>query len=106
MVWDTETTELYQNLKFGYFEILQNRLTEYTGLFYDKEFLSRKEFDILESYSKLNKIQLYTLEQFREIFLSKIYTQESLWNCKEKIKSYQFNKISIKLKLLLIFCVS
>ena len=79
LVWDTETTtDIYQNLKFGYFEILQNGLREHVGLFHDAQFLSQKEFDILKSYSESNKIQLYTLEEFRKIFLSEVYTQESL----------------------------
>ncbi|MCJ8306185.1 MAG: hypothetical protein HRU07_03945 [Nitrosopumilus sp.] len=79
IVWDTETTtDLYQNLKFGYFEILQQGILEHTGLFYDESFVSPRELDSLQSVSKSNLIQLYSIDEFREIFLREVYDLESL----------------------------
>ncbi len=74
LVFDTETeTSLYQNLKFGYFEIFQNGILEYPGLFYDKITVKPKEQLILKQFSQENNIKLYTLDEFRKIFLTECF---------------------------------
>lgn len=78
-LFDTETTvDLYQNLKFGYFEIYQHKILEHRGIFYDPKSIKPKEKSILKSYCKQNKIQLYPIEKFREIFLHEVYDLETL----------------------------
>ncbi len=78
-VFDTETTtDLYQNVKFGYFKILQYGKPEYHGLFYDPVIVKGKELEILKRFSKQNNIPLCTLEEFRKIFLHEVYDLESL----------------------------
>lgn len=79
LVFDTETTtDLYQNLKFGYFETYQYSILEGKGLFYDPITVKPKEFAILQSYSIKNNISLYTLEDFRKIFLYEVYDLHTL----------------------------
>ncbi|SMH71349.1 DNA polymerase [Candidatus Nitrosotalea okcheonensis] len=79
LVFDTETTtDLYQNLKFGYFETYQYGVLEEKGLFYDPIIVKPKELAILESYSNENNISLYTLEDFRKIFLGEVYDLQTL----------------------------
>lgn len=79
LIFDTETTtDLYQNLKFGYFKIMQYDRLEYHGLFYDPSIVKGKEQKILEQLSSKNKIMLYTLEEFRKIFLHETFDLKSL----------------------------
>src|SRR2546427_12752497 len=64
LVFDTETTtDLYQNLKFGYFEIHQYDKLEHKGIFYDIITVKSKELAILEKYCREKKITLYTIEE-------------------------------------------
>lgn len=79
LVWDTETTtDLYQNLKFGYYEIYQNEKLEHAGIFYDPKIVKNKEKKILEDHSKQLQIKVYTLEEFRQIFLYEVYDLQTL----------------------------
>src|SRR2546427_3252202 len=79
LVFDAETTtDLYQNLKFGYFEIHQYDKLEHKGIFYDIITVKSKEMGILEKYCKENKTPLYTIEDFRKIFLHEVYDLETL----------------------------
>lgn len=79
LVFDTETTvDLYQNLKFGYFEIYQYGILEHVGLYYDPVIVRTKEFTILETYSAQKNIKLYTLDEFRKIFLYETFDLKSL----------------------------
>jgi hypothetical protein len=79
MILDTETTtDSRQNLKFGYFMVIYYGKLDHNGLFYDPLIVKGKEFQILEQFSKRNKIKLYTLEQFREIFLKETFDLQSL----------------------------
>ena len=53
LVFDTETTtDLYQNLKFGYFKIYQNNVLDYHGLFYDVKPLKNNEYEIVVGGAK------------------------------------------------------
>ena len=79
MIWDTETTtDNLQNLKFGYFEIWQYKILEYLGIFYDPKFVSSKEQKTLQQYCAKNDIRLYTLVEFRRIFLYEVYDLKTL----------------------------
>ncbi|MGI0047486.1 MAG: DNA polymerase, partial [Nitrosotalea sp.] len=79
LVFDTETTtDLYHNLKFGYFMVILYGNIEHHGLFYDPIMVKGKEFDTLEQFCNKNKIVLYTLEQFRIIFLKETFDLQSL----------------------------
>ena len=79
LVFDTETrTDLYQNLTFGYFEIYQRKSLEQTGIFYDEKVTTAKEKEILQEYCENNNIPLFTLKQFRQIFLHEVYDLHSL----------------------------
>lgn len=79
LVFDTETTtDLYQNLKFGYFETHQHGILEEKGLFYDPITVKPKELAILESYSRENNVSLYNIEYFRKVFLGEVYDLQTL----------------------------
>ena len=79
IIWDTETTtDNLQNLKFGYFEIWQYKIQEYVGIFYDPVIVSSKEQKILQQYCTKNDIRLYTLVEFRRIFLYEVYDLKTL----------------------------
>jgi len=79
IVFDTETTtDRYQNLKFGYFEIFQHGILEYVGIFYDPKIVSSKEQIILKQYCTERDIRLFTLIEFRKIFLYEVYDLKSL----------------------------
>jgi hypothetical protein len=95
LVWDTETTtDLYQNLKFGYFKIYQYKILEHHGLFYDPLIIKGEELEIIQQFSKQNKITLYVLEQFREIFLHEVYDLQSL--CVGFNLPFDLTRIAIK----------
>ena len=58
LVFDTETTtDQYQNLKIGSFQIFHDGYFQYEGLFYDPTILSEKEIKILETYSRKHDIR-------------------------------------------------
>ena len=79
LVFDTETrTDLYQNLTFGYFEIYQRKSLEQNGIFYDEKVTTAKEKEILLEYGEDNNIPVFTLKQFRQIFLNEVYELHSL----------------------------
>lgn len=79
ITWDTETTTDYlQNLKFGYFKVHQNNVLEYQGLFYDKKSITSKELEILLQYSETHSVKLYTIEEFRDIFVREVFDNEAL----------------------------
>lgn len=95
LVFDCETTtDLYQNLKFGYYEVYQHHILEHKGIFYDKTFLNKIEHEILVKYCKENKIKLFTVEEFREIFLKEVYALGSL--CIGFNLSFDLTRICIK----------
>ncbi len=79
LVFDTETrTDLYQNLTFGYFEIYQRKSIEQAGIFYDEKVTTPKEQDTLQEHCKKNNITLFTLKEFRRIFLYEVYDLHSI----------------------------
>ena len=79
LVFDTETrTDLYQNLTFGYYIIDNKSDRPSHGLFYDPNVVTEKEKKILEDFSKKEKINLLTLDDFREIFVMETFMLESL----------------------------
>jgi len=79
MVWATETrTKLSQNVTFGYFKIFQYGRLEHHGLFYDPQTVTKKELLTLQKYSDTENIALYTLDEFRKIFLFEAYDLQSL----------------------------
>lgn len=79
IVFDTETTtDHYQNLKFGYFEIFQYGILEYVGIFYDPKIVPTKEQTLLKQYCVKKDIRLYTLVEFRKIFFYEVYDLKSL----------------------------
>ncbi len=95
IVFDTETTtDHYQNLKFGYFEIFQHGMLEYVGIFYDPKIVPAKEQVILKQYCTEKDIRLYTLVEFRRIFLYEVYDFKSL--CIGFNLSFDLTRIAIK----------
>lgn len=95
LVFDTETTtDLFQNLKFGYFKIFQYHTLEHHALFYDPQLVKGKELGILKQFSKQNKITLYTLKEFRQIFLHEAYDLQSL--CVGFNLPFDLTRIAIK----------
>ena len=79
LVFDTETrTDLYQNMTFGYFTIYENNRLDVSGIFYDSITVTPKEQKILEGYSAQNNIDLYTLDEFRKVFLTEVFDLETL----------------------------
>jgi hypothetical protein len=65
LVFDTETTtDQYQNLKIGFFQIYQDGGIQHEGLFYAPSMLDEKETEVFKEYSLKNDIALYTLEEF------------------------------------------
>lgn len=95
IIFDTETTtDIYQNLKFGYFEIWQYKILEYVGIFYDSKSVTAKEQEILKQYCTKNDIRLYSLVEFRQIFLHEVYDVKSL--CIGFNLPFDLNRIPIK----------
>ena len=79
IIWDTETTtDLYHNLKFGYFMVIFFGKIDYDGIFYDPAIVKGKELLTLLRFCNQNKIAIYTLEQFRKIFLKETFDLQSL----------------------------
>lgn len=53
LVFDTETTtDQYQNMKIGYFEIFQDGYIQHKGLIYDSSMLDNRENKVILTYSK------------------------------------------------------
>ena len=71
LVFDTETTtDMFQNLKIGFYKVYYEEELFTQGLFYDE--VDNKELDILKAYSKENNIDLLTLENFIDKVFYKI----------------------------------
>ncbi|MGI0062441.1 MAG: DNA polymerase, partial [Nitrosotalea sp.] len=95
MILDCETTtDLYHNLKFGYFKVIYFGKLDYHGLFYDPLFVKGKEFEILKQFSDKNGIKLYTLEQFRKIFIKETFDLQTL--CIGFNLPFDLSRIAIK----------
>ncbi|MBI2546910.1 MAG: hypothetical protein HYW23_00500 [Candidatus Aenigmarchaeota archaeon] len=80
LVFDTETTDdMYQNLKFGSFAIIENSNEQYKGIFYNPEDVTEDEKKLLEKHCKLKQIQLYTKEDFIEnVFIKEVFYTQTL----------------------------
>ena len=80
LVFDTETTtDKYQNLKIGYFQIYHDGYIQHDGLFYDPSMLDREEMTTLVSYAETNCIALYSLPEFiDDVFYPEIYEFHTL----------------------------
>ncbi|TAK25118.1 MAG: hypothetical protein EPO37_01855 [Nitrosarchaeum sp.] len=65
-------SDYYQNLTTGYFEIYQNNILEEYGFFYGE--ISAKELEAL----KQNSVPVYSIEEFRKIFLYESYNLKTL----------------------------
>ncbi|MDD3976277.1 MAG: hypothetical protein PHN22_03910 [Candidatus ainarchaeum sp.] len=78
LVFDTETTtDEYQNLKFGFFQVYLNNVVIKQGLFYDN--LSSIELEILNRYSKQKGIPVYTLQEFIDkVFYYQVFHSKAL----------------------------
>ena len=75
-VFDTEiTTDQYQNLKIGYYEIYDNGKLVDKAIFYDINFITNKEFLVLEN----SQCKIIPVRKFvDEIFLPEIYSRQTL----------------------------
>ncbi|WP_407356406.1 hypothetical protein [Methanolobus sp. WCC5] len=75
LVFDTETTtDQYQNMKIGYFEIFQDGYIQHKGLIYDSSMLDNRENKVILTYSKKQDLLLYSLEEFvDEVFYPEIF---------------------------------
>ncbi|SHO47632.1 DNA-directed DNA polymerase B [Nitrosotalea sinensis] len=95
MILDCEaTTDFYHNLKFGYFKVIFHGKLDYHGIFYDPLFVKGKEFNVLKQFSDENKIKIYTLEQFRKIFLKETFDLQTL--CIGFNLPFDLSRIAIK----------
>jgi hypothetical protein len=64
LVFDTETTtDQFQNLTFGSFQVYENGLLRFKGLFYG-ETINDVQIKVLRSYSSENDIPLFTRSEF------------------------------------------
>lgn len=79
-VFDTETTtDQYQNLKVGFFQIYHNGHIQDEGLFYDPLMLSERETKTLQEYSEEQGIELFPCEEFvDDIFYPVVFGQQAL----------------------------
>lgn len=103
LTFDTETTsDTFQNLKVGYFEIHEKGILQESGFFYNpmhennldvnirfaisqnnlsQNPLSYEEVQTLKEYAKKENIPLYTTKQFIEnIYFYEVYEKETLCN--------------------------
>lgn len=79
LVFDTETrTDLYQNMTFGYFTIYDNKRVDISGIFFDPNIVTSKEKKILDEFSKTDSVELWTLDEFRELFLKEVFDLQTL----------------------------
>ena len=65
-------------MTFGYFAIYDNDREDTSGIFYDPNITDSKEKAILENYSIEKNIDLYTLDEFRVLFLHEIFDLQTL----------------------------
>ncbi len=82
-IFDTETTsDIYQNLLFGSFMIVQRypdgKISQQIGLFYDSDNVSTDELQILTRYSEANGIKLITKDEFVDVFLDRVYRRRAI----------------------------
>lgn len=95
LVLDCETTtDLYQNLKFGYFEVYEYGILDYYGIFYDPDILKKNERKILVNFTKKKAIPIHTIEEFRKIFLYEIFDLQTL--CVGFNLPFDLTRIAIK----------
>lgn len=75
-VFDTETTtDQYQNLKIGYYEIYDDEALVDRAIFYDINFITSKELLVLEN----SECNIIPVREFVErIFLPEIYSRQTL----------------------------
>ena len=75
-VFDTETTtDQYQNLKIGYYEIYDDGVLVDRAIFYDINFITSKELLVLEN----SECNIIPVREFVErIFLPEIYSRQTL----------------------------
>ena len=80
LVFDTETTtDQYQNMKIGYFQIYQDGYIQHEGLFYDPSMLDEKETIALNVYASRYNISIYTLSDFVDnVFYTEVYDFQTL----------------------------
>ncbi len=75
-VFDTETTtDQYQNLKIGYYEIYDDGILVDRAIFYDINFITSKEFLVLEKF----QCKIIPIREFVDkVFLPEIYSRQTL----------------------------
>ncbi|WP_342305550.1 hypothetical protein [Methanolobus sp. ZRKC5] len=75
LVFDTETTtDQYQNLKIGFFQIYQDGYIQHEGLFHDPSMLDDRENKVTLAYPIKQDLPLYSLKEFvDEVFYPEIY---------------------------------
>ncbi|NPE30690.1 hypothetical protein HNV12_22590 [Methanococcoides sp. SA1] len=79
LTFDTETTaDEYLNLKFGYFDVHENDIFHYGGLFWDDRHVSKKEYKVLKKHAEKHNIRLFSLKEFIELFYLEVYERETL----------------------------
>ena len=77
--FDTETTaDEFLNLKFGYFDVHENDVYCYGGLFWDERHVTENEHKILKEYADKHNMRLFSLEEFIKIFYLEIYERKTL----------------------------
>jgi len=78
LVFDTETTtDEYQNLKIGFFQVYQDNIKVNEGLFYIND-LPNEDIKVLQKYSRTYPTSLYTLDKFKDIFYKEVYNRGTL----------------------------
>jgi len=75
LVFDTETTtDQYQNIKIGFFQIYQDGPIQHEGLFYDPSMLDERETRAWNLYASRYNISIYTLSDFiDDVFYKEIF---------------------------------
>lgn len=77
--FDTETTaDEYLNLKFGSFNVHENDVYHYGGLFWDERHISEKEHKVLKEYAEKHNIRLFSLKEFIKLFYLEVYEKKVL----------------------------
>ncbi len=77
LVFDTETTnDVYQNLTFGSFVLIDNGIVESSGIFYNQKGFSIKDLQEIREFCSKRLLKLLTLEEFvNGVFYPKVYYQ-------------------------------
>ncbi|WP_406669966.1 hypothetical protein V7O67_10070 [Methanolobus sp. ZRKC4] len=80
LVFDTETTtDQYQNMKVGFFQIYQEGYIQHEGFFYDPLMLNERETKILKDYSIKHCIELYLCKEFVDgVFYPEVFELKTL----------------------------